>query len=156
VNALLKLSLKLINAQGREEEMFRNLARKYSLDPSVFGLSAVSSVSATGGIIQPGIAGTPLAFGQPTPLGGGSSFGMALPATPSFGSPAVAFGQTFGSAGASAMGNPSFGALANAPAQASFGSPQGVFGAATPFGSSTTGSTSTPFGTSSPFGAPRR
>ena len=134
----------LLKYQGREEEMFRNLAKKYALDPAVFGLSSVPS--AIGAMSPPGIAGTPLAFGQPTPLGGGSPFGMAPSATP-FGSPPVAFGQTFGSAGAIAMGGASFGALANAPAQAGFGalsSPQGAFGA------------SPPFGGPSPFGAPRR
>jgi nucleoporin NUP42 len=127
--------------------MFRNLARKYSLDPSVFGLSTAPSVAAVGGMSQPGIAGTPLAFGQPTPLGGGSPFGMVLPTAPSFGAIPGAFSQPFGSAGTIGMGSPSFGTLANAPAQASFGSfasPQGAFGA------------STPFGGSSPFGAPRR
>ena len=133
--------------QGREEDLFRNLARKYSLDPTVFGLSSTPSVRAIGGIAQPGITGTPLAFGQPTPLGGGSPFGMVLSTAPSFGSSPSPFGQPFGSAGASAMGSPSFGALANAPAQSSFGSlasPQGTFGSPTPFGGS------------SPFGAPRR
>ena len=81
----------LLKYQGREEEMFRNLAKKYALDPAVFGLSSVPS--AIGAMSPPGIAGTPLAFGQPTPLGGGSPFGMAPSATP-FGSPPVAFGQT--------------------------------------------------------------
>ena len=126
--------------------MFRNLAKKYSLDPIVFGLTTAPPVAAIGGISQPGIVGTPLAFGQPTPLGG-SPFGMVLPTAPSFGVTPGAFGQTFGSAGTIAMGSPSFGALANAPAQANFGSlvsPQGAFNA------------STPFGGSSPFGAPRR
>ena len=135
-----------MNNQGREEELFRNLAKKYSLDPSIFGLSSASTVS-TNSATTPGISGMPLAFGQPTPLGGGTPFGMVLPSTPSFGSPPGAFGQTFGSAGASTMGSSSFGALAGAPAQPGFGalaSPQGAFGA------------SPPFGGSSPFGAPRR
>lgn len=127
--------------------MFRNLAKKYSLDPTVFGLSSTPSISTISAITPQGISGTPLAFGQPTPLGGGTPFGMVLPSTPPFGSPPGSFGQTFGSAGASAMGSTSFGALAGAPAQPGFGalaSPQGAFGA------------SSPFGGSSPFGAPRR
>lgn len=127
--------------------MFRNLAKKYSLDPTVFGLSSTPSVAPIGSISYPGVAGPPLAFGQPTPLGGGSPFGMAMPTATSFGSPAGAFGQTFGSAGSSAMGSPSFGALAGTPVQAGFGalaSPQGAFGATTTFGGA------------SPFGAPRR
>jgi hypothetical protein len=132
--------------QGREEEMFRNLAKKYSLDPTIFGLSPtpVALLSAS----QAGIATTSLSFGQPTPLGSGSSFGMVSPASSSYGSSFGGFGQTFGSAGQSTAGNASFGGLASAPVQSGFGamtSPsQSAFGMTTPFGGQ------------SPFGAPRR
>lgn len=134
-------------SQGREEEMFRNLAKKYSLDPTVFGLPAAPSVPALL-TSPPGIAPSPLAFGQPTPLGGGTAFGMGSPPAPSFGAGSGGFGQTFGSvAGASPLGSPSFGALANAPVQSSFG------GLATSHQGSLSGSM---FGSPTPFGAPRR
>jgi hypothetical protein len=127
--------------------MFRNLAKKYNLDPTVFGLSAAPSGSAL--LASPlGIAPSPLAFGQPTPLGGGTAFGMGSPSAPSFGSGVGGFGQAFGSAaGASPFGSPSFGALANAPVQPSFGD----------LAASHQGSSTGPlFGSPTPFGAPRR
>lgn len=153
--------------QGQEEQLFRNLAKKYNLDPSVFGLSASQAENGTGAQ-PPGIAGSPLAFGQPTPFGGGPTFGMSSPA-PSFGGAALSggfagsssssaggFGAGFGAAaGAIPFGSASFGALAQAPAQSGFGAlaqapAQSSFGG---FGSPPTAS-ATPFG--SPFGAPRR
>ena len=125
------------------------------MDPSVFGLSATPSAVGLGAS-PPGIAGSPLAFGQPSHLGGGPTFGMSSPPVAAFGgasgggfnmtSSVGGFGQGFGSvaAGASPFGSPSFGALAQAPAQSGFGS----------FSSPPPAAQATPFG--SPFGAPRR
>jgi hypothetical protein len=126
--------------QGNEEKMFRNLSKKYNLDPSVFGLSSVPG-SAFG-------SGSSGGFGQPSPLGGGPTFGVAQPNTPLVSPPTSGgFGSTqgpgFGSArGTSNLGSISFGALAAqsppVPGFASFSS------------------TATPFGSPTPFGAPRR
>jgi hypothetical protein len=127
--------------------MFRNLAKKYSLDPTVFGLSAIPSGTPLLAS-PPGIAPSPLAFGQPTPLGGGTTFGIGSPTVPSLGAGVGGFGQTFGSAsGSSPFGSASFGALANSPVQPSFGG----------LAASNQGSSSGPlFGSPTPFGAPRR
>ena len=134
----------LIINQGREEELFRNLAKKYNLDPTVFGLSATHSGPALLAS-PPGITPSALAFGQPTPLGGGTAYGMASPPAPSFGTGLGGFGQTFGSAaGASTFGTTSFGALANAPVQPSFG------------GLAASNQSGPMFGSPTPFGAPRR
>jgi hypothetical protein len=127
--------------QGDEERMFRNLAKKYNLDPAVFGLSTSAPPSTFG-------TGSTGGFGQPSPLGGGPTFGLAQPNTPFVGPPTSggfgsAHGPGFGSAsGASNFGSVGFGALAAqsppAPGFASFSS------------------TPTPFGSPTPFGAPRR
>lgn len=137
----------LLKYRGNEDQMFRNLAAKYKLDPSVFGLPGAS----TQGPFQ--MTSPPLgAFGQPSPLGIGSAFGNALNSTP-FGSPPGGFGQP------SALG-----AGLGTITPLSGSSP--VFGGGgTPFAASTFGSLaqSSPQGfggfsaqPSTPFGAPRR
>ena len=106
-----------------------------------------------------------MSFGQPTPLGGGPALGMSSPLA-SFGGATTTggfggtsggstggFGQGFGAA--SPFGSPSFGALAQAPAQSGFGAlaqapTQSSFGGF----SASLATPATPFG--SPFGAPRR
>jgi hypothetical protein len=153
---LIRLTKHFIHVrQGQEEQLFRNLAKKYSLDPSVFGLQPAPAPTVFGAP-PPGIAGTPLAFGQPTPLTS-PQFGSPAPfgtSTPSSGT----FGQTFGSAATAPtpFGGQSFGALAQSPV-AGFGSlaaqaPPTPFSGG--FGSVAAANTS-PFG-ASPFGAPRR
>jgi len=143
----------LAKYRGNEEQMFRNLAKKYNLDPSIFGLSAAAPAGGTFG--SPSIEGTP-GFGQPSVLGGVSAFGGSG-ASPFGGSTSSgggggfgqfasspAPGQGFGStAGGSFGGVSSFGSLAQSPSAA------GGFGA---FSSPAPA----PFGTSTPFGAPRR
>ncbi len=54
---------------GREEQLFLNLARKYNLDPSIFGVAASQPVTtpSTGAV----------AFGSPAPIGNTSLFGSA-------------------------------------------------------------------------------
>ena len=124
---------------GREEELFRNLAKKYSVPLAAFGLPESTPASGFGstGI---GMSASP-GFGQPSTLGGGSTFGST---PPSFGGAlntgfgAASSGPGFGSAsGAGTFGSQGFGALAHTPAPVGFGS----------FGSPPA---------TSPFGAPRR
>ena len=117
---------------GKEEQLLRNLAKKYNLDPSLFGLSAAPT-SAFGASSPIGQSG---AFGQaaPTPAGGG--FGGVAPS-----SGFTSFGQTSqtnpGGFGTLSSGNSTgFGSSTPAPAGNSFGNNTG-FGAspaATPFG----------------------
>jgi hypothetical protein len=137
----------LLKYQGKEEQMFRNLAKKYNLDPAVFGLP---STPVTGfGAAPPSAAGVSPGFGQTSSLGGGPTFGMSPPTSTFGGAPSS---QGFGASpapshvfGAGAGGGvTSFGSLAQAP-----GSSPGFssFVGAPPPG---------PFGNSSPFGAPRR
>jgi hypothetical protein len=107
--------------KGNEEQMFRNLAKKYSLDPSVFGLPA--SVPVGFGGTNTGPAGAPTGgFGQISVLGGG----------PSFGTPNAPFG-TSSVFGSTAPTPPSgFGSLAQSFASPSANSSS--FGTSTPFG----------------------
>lgn len=130
----------LAKYQGKEEHMFRQLAKKYNLDPSVFGLSP--SPVAPAGFGSPALStgfSSPGGFGSPSVLGGGPVFGGAAPSASPFGASSGGFGQSaggFGSAsGTSFSTGPSFGALAHAPGVGGFGSP--------------------PAGIA-PFGAPRR
>lgn len=121
--------------QGNEEQMFRNLAKKYNMDPSVFGLPAAPPVGFGAGGVASATSASPAGFGQPSSLGGGPTFGgVSSPAAPSFG------GSPFASTAAAPAGF-GFGSLAQSPSSG-FGS----------FGSSA----SSPFSTSTPFGAPRR
>ncbi|KAI2494209.1 hypothetical protein MHU86_20312 [Fragilaria crotonensis] len=80
--------------KGQEEKLFRNLAHKYKLDPSVFGLSQTSNPSAS----TSGFAG---GFGQASQLGGGNAFGGGTTSTAQgFGSTsALSTSGTFGSGG---------------------------------------------------------
>ena len=146
--------------RGNEEALFRNLAKKYNLDPSMFGLNSAP-------------APAPGGFGSPSPLGGGSNAFGGAPSTPFgsggfgsssplgqsgvFGSAPVSAstpptGSVFGSAaGSTSLGATGFGSLAqSSPGQGFQSSPGQGFGA---FGSP---SPPTTFGASSPFGAPRR
>jgi hypothetical protein len=154
--------------RGNEEQMFRNLAKKYQLDPSVFGLPAAPPAPAGGfGSPQPG----PVAFGQQSTLGaspfgqqstpgGASPFGQSSgfgqqPAAGFGGGPAASSGSsahTFGSGTGATFGAPSFGTLAHSSSPSPFGAPpSGSFGSPAPgFGAPAAG------GYGSPFGAPRR
>jgi len=139
----------LAKYSGQEEQMFRNLAKKYQLDPSVFGINAAAP---TPGFGSP--SGTP-GFGQTSAMGGGTS---------PFGQSSAGFGQqsqlggggisatnppgagaTFGSSGTSGFGASGFGSLAQSSNLSPFGGQSTGFGAAPPA-----------FGNATPFGAPRR
>jgi hypothetical protein len=146
----------LAKYQGNEELLFRNLCKKYNLDPSAFGLPAAPAVGGFGGSAS-SIAPSPVGFGQPSALGGfgqtpatlgggGGAFGSpaAPPANTGYGAapPSSAFG---GSSPAAGFGASGFGSLAQStpsPGYAGFGSPSG-------------GPAPAPFG-ATPFGAPRR
>jgi Ca2+-binding EF-hand superfamily protein len=132
----------LTKYRGNEEQMFRNLAKKYQLDCSVFGISssapnpgfgsptvanpAFGQASAMGGGSSP-FGQSPGGFGQPSSIGGGSGMSGSSPVGHSFGS-----GSTAGFGGSSNFGSlaqtspsPFGGQSSNAPV---FGSPP--FGAA--------------------------
>jgi len=137
---------------GKEEQMFRNLAKKYQLDPSVFGISAAAptqapgfgSPAATPAFGQASTMGggaspfgqSPGGFGQPSPLGGGNGMSNSKPPGQAFGS-----GSTSGFGASSASG---FGSLAQST-PSPFGGQSSGFGTAPPA-----------FGSPSPFGAARR
>jgi hypothetical protein len=144
--------------RGNEESLFRNLAKKYQLDPSVFGLTAAApsgfgatsggnSASAFGQSSTIGVGPSPfgqntLGFGQPSPLGTGSSVA---------GGPSG--GATFGVGAGVGFGASSFGSLAQSSPSPFGGNSGGGFGAV----STGFGSPSAPaFGSPTPFGAPRR
>jgi hypothetical protein len=114
--------------EGQEEKLFRNLAHKYKLDPSVFGLSQTSKPTTTTG----GFAG---GFGQASQLGGGNAFDGGTPSS------ALGFGTTSALSASSAFGSGGFGSTP-APAATGFGTSGG-------FGSSTTAQG---FGSHSTFG----
>lgn len=102
---------------GREQLLFLNLAKKYNVDPSDFGVNAaqntIQSPASGFGTSSQGF-GAP-SFGSPAPLGGG--FGSSVGG---FGSPS---GGVFGGGG----GGSTFGSLAQ----------QGMGGSASPFGNTT-------------------
>jgi hypothetical protein len=165
----------LAKYQGKEEQLFRNLAKKYQLDPSVFGISSAPPAAGFGSP-APG----PTSFGQASTLGGGASpfgqsTGFGQPSKMGFGAAGGASsGHTFGSGIGGGQGASSFGSLAQAPSPSPFGAPasggfgapapaSGGFGAPAPAGGGfgapapAFGATSSMgFGGSSPFGAPRR
>jgi nuclear pore complex protein Nup98-Nup96 len=113
----------LLKYKGNEELLFRNLAKKYNLDPTIFGLSPTPPASAA-------------PFGQPSASGGfgQTSQPFASPSTPGF-------GQTSTLGGVSAT----FASLSPAPA---FGSPSPIGGGQSTFGSMAQSRTqqTTPFG----------
>lgn len=154
--------------QGNEEKLFRNLAKKYNLDPSVFGLAGAPA--STGGAF-----GGATAFGQQSPMGSTPFGGGAPAAAPAFGSPSglgssSTFGggfggggstSSFGSAGfaGSSSGGGGFGSLAQQGGGAFGAAPApGGFGGGSTFGSGGGFGSPAPapggFGGASTFGAP--
>mmetsp|Transcript_15304 Transcript_15304/g.44239 ORF Transcript_15304/g.44239 Transcript_15304/m.44239 type:complete len:1601 (+) Transcript_15304:988-5790(+) len=146
---------------GQEDQLFRNLAKKYNIDPSMFGVSAAAPTPAAGGF--GGAVTSPGGFGQQSALGGGSLFGSppvaAAPSAggfgqtapigsgaPGFGSSTGAGGSGFGSLAQSGGGG-GFGAAA-APAAGGFGGMGGGGGFGSP--------APAPGAFGSPFGSARR
>jgi len=114
----------LTKYQGNDEALFRNLAKKYNIDPTRFGLSAAAPPAPTFGS----------SFGQASPLGGGPSpFGgntasVATPSTSAGGGFAQFAGSTpsFGGGGFGSLAQPSgggFGGFSAAPSTP-FGAPR--------------------------------
>jgi len=112
---------------GQEEQLFRNLAKKYNLNPTAFGVSAAAPASAPGTFTSAPFGGAQSSggFGQSSSLGGGPGFGSASPAAPSGGfghSSTIGGGATpFGSSpassgfGGASAPSPGFGGLTQAP-----------------------------------------
>lgn len=149
----------LTKYRGKEEQMFRMLAKKYNIDPSELGLPAAPTPAGGFGTASPSFGTTGGGFGQPSVLGGGSPFGGAGATTSGgFGQPSPLGGGGFGSStapthtfgansspGFGGSSSSSFGAIAQNPPSTGFGS-----------GFSPAAPAPTPFGASTPFGAPRR
>jgi len=142
----------LMKYRGNEEQMFRNLAKKYQLDVSVFGISPSSQAASFGSPVA-----TP-AFGQASKMGGGSPFGQSpggFGQTSSLGagtgmSSSTPTGQTFGSGSTAGFGVSTFGSLAQSSSP--FGGQPSGFGS----GNSGFGAMPNAFGSPTPFGAARR
>ncbi|CAJ1954588.1 unnamed protein product [Cylindrotheca closterium] len=158
-NKLGEVDKVLTKYKGQEEQLFRNLAKKYSLDPSAFGLPPAPTAVGFG---SP--APAPASFGQASSFGAaststfGGSSGFGQPSQMGFGSPGAAGSSTaFGSGMSGAQGTSSFGSLAQSPSPSpfgnssmgggGFGSPAPAFGAPSSMGFG---------GGSTPFGAARR
>ena len=154
----------LTKYSGKEEQMFRNLAKKYNVDPSLFGINNPPQTSAgfgsTPGKPANSTFGSP-SFGQPSTLSNTTS---------PFSSPSTSMSGAFGSSqlksqssgfGAVSSGG-GFGSLA-ASAPTGFGSPPAPTGSSfktfggnpVGFGNST-GNMSGSIGNTTPFGAARR
>lgn len=98
----------LAKYQGNEEQLFRNLAKRYNLDPSMFGLTSTPTLGSTPAPAAPAFGS---GFGHPTPLG----FAGAAPASTPFSSP---FGTGSPAPAPSSFGASSFGA---SPLSSGFG-----------------------------------
>lgn len=125
----------LAKYQGNEEQLFRNLAKRYNLDPSMFGLPSTPALGSTPAPAAPAFGS---GFGHPSPLG----FAGAVPGaagTP-FSSP------SFGSGGAAP--SPSFGATSFGSSTLSSG-----FGHASVMGGGGGGMASPGFGGGGTFGS---
>lgn len=160
---------------NREEELFRNLAKKYNMDPSVFGLPSApptptASSVAFGAAPAPAAFGTSTpGFGQPSRLGGGPSpfgggatggggFGQASPLGQgmstgmSMSGNSTPFGKTTSSFGSASFGSLAQGGGPMASNPSPFGAPSpGFGGGGGGFEGGRGFSTPTPL-----FGAPRR
>lgn len=159
----------LIKYKNNEEHLFRNLAKKYNLDPSLFGLPTNPQSSGFGlagsGSTQSGF-GQITSFGESATSGFSSSSGFGEPVA-AFGSPSVAStfrspsaigGHTFGSSTTVGMGGQpaTFSSLATpgtSPSPFGGGTQTGGFGSMSGSGGFGGGFSG---GGTTPFGAPRR
>ena len=121
---------KLLNKYaGKEEQLLRNLAKRYNLEPSFFGLpEKISATNASGFGVSTNFGTT---FGTSTQLNGGSASSGGFGVTNA--SPFVSTPNSTG--GVSGFGKPS-GLGNNAPA---FGSPSGTTGFGSSIGKSSFG-----------------
>jgi len=125
----------LVKYAGQEEQMFRNLAKKYNVDPTLFGLKS----AAAGSFGQSGGLGSSSPFGQTSGLAGTTAGG--------FGSQSQGgFGNSFAQPSHVTGGFASLAATSPTPASNTGGfSPFNVASPAPPT-----------FGSPTPFGAARR
>mmetsp|Transcript_10312 Transcript_10312/g.15211 ORF Transcript_10312/g.15211 Transcript_10312/m.15211 type:complete len:636 (-) Transcript_10312:87-1994(-) len=125
---------------GQEEQLFRNLARKYNLDPSMFGISGAAAAAPAASQTS-----SPSAFGSPSPTRGSTGFGQTSGLGGTFGSGAMSSPSPFGIATSSGFGGTA--TLGNNTPTTPFGSAgtSSNSGGGT-FGSSTNMSTSGGFG----------
>jgi Ca2+-binding EF-hand superfamily protein len=129
---------------GNEEQLFRNLAKKYNMDPSMFGVTSNAPAPSFGSQSAFGQPSTPAtssgfgssAFGQSSALGNSGGFGQSAPSfgqTSGFGAMSSGPSSGFASFSQSTQGTGFGGLSGSTPA---FGSPGGGFGASSsPFGS---------------------
>ena len=160
----------LLKYKGNEEQLFRNLARKYNLDPTIFGLSPTPPASAAPfgqASTSGGFGQTSQPFGAPSTPGFGQTSSLSGGGSAAFGSPSPA--PAFGSPSAIGGGQSTFGSMAQQPGTQQT-TPFGGSGMqqAGGFGSLSSGSTSgfggggafgggaAPSASANPFGAPRR
>jgi len=159
----------LTKYSGQEEKLFRNLAQKYNVNPSVFGIptqqptgGSVSQFGTTGGAATFGGTGfqsnpTPQ-FGSPTPFGGPATTAAGpFNPVPQFGSSGsglgqsqTQFGQSTGFSAPSAGQSTGFGS--SVPSSAAGFSSFASFGG----GGGSTGGGGFGANNSSPFGGARR
>jgi hypothetical protein len=116
---LTKVDQVLAKYAGKEEQLLLNLAKKYNMDPAVFGLKAAAAPPTSGfGSPTPSFGQT-LGFGSnvaaPSPFGQSAGFGGMDTQTAS--APSNSFG-TFGQASQSVGG---FGSLSNNAPSTAFG-----------------------------------
>ena len=166
----------LAKYKNNEEQLFRNLANKYNLDPTIFGLAPKPSIgplasgSAQGGFGQAapvfgtGSTASASTFGASSSSSFGQhlSLGSSQPAASGFGQNAIATGgHAFGASSAVGSGQATFGSLASSGSSASpfgGGANQSGFGSASGFGSMSGGfgGGASNIGGAAPFGGPRR
>jgi formiminotetrahydrofolate cyclodeaminase len=123
---------------GNEEQLFRNLAKKYNIDPSMFGVTNNTPAASFG---------SSSTFGQPsapaTSSGlGSSAFGQSS-ALGSSGGFAQSFGQTSGFGAMSSGQSSGFASFSQSAQGTGFG---GLSGSTPSFGGGGFGTTSSPFG----------
>jgi len=144
----------LTKYKGQEEQLFRNLAKKYNLDPSTFGISGTPTTAPGFGSSASGV--TSVGFGQ-TNAGG---FGKGVSASPSpfsipsnLGTSSTSGGfASFGKTSGIGSGAPAFGSTMGATSTfGSASSPNAVFGSLASGSGGTGGITS--FGGTSGFGS---
>ena len=155
-----KVDTNLAKYVGKEDDMFRALAKKWKLDPSVFGVAAAPPTSAPGAFVGgPVTTGSPAGgFGQASVLGGGPSPFGGVGGGGGFGQPSAlgsggplgvrpGGGGAFGAGATTGFGAASsFGSLAHSSTPSPFSGQSGGFGSSpAAFGAPAT-----------PFGAPRR
>jgi hypothetical protein len=131
--------------KGSEEQLFRDIAKKYNLDPSTFGLPPAPVSSGFGSVpsATSGSAASPGGFGQQQVFGGPNFGGtsQSSPFSPGLGSGDFGHASPFGVGTGSDFGGFSYNLGSSAPVFCSSSS-----GGSSPFGASSIGSIAHPSG----------